>query len=486
MFYRNIITELKKWAAEEERKPLILRGARQVGKTTAIEIFAREFDHYIYLNLENKEDAGIFNRDLPVDELIKAIFFSKNLSPSKGKRILLFIDEIQNSPPALAMMRFFYELRKDLFVIGASSLLEAVIGKFQISFPVGRVRYLFMYPMTFEEFLLASGEEAAVEIYHQVPAPDYAHSRLLKLFHKYTLIGGMPEIIKKYIKEEDLVGLKPVYQSLLTGYLDDVSKYARTPAMVEIIRHAIEAAPFEAGKRVKFQGFGQSNYKSREMSEAMKSLERAMLIYLLYPVIVTQPPLLEDNQKSPRLQFLDTGLLNYAVGLQGYFFQFDDLHAFYQGLLAEHIVGQELMALDMNTDKKISFWVREQKQSNAEVDFVLPYKHYVIPLEVKAGKTGSLRSLHQFMERADHSYAVRLYAGELQVSEVSTPGGKIFKLLNLPYFLAGKIYDYLRWFIDGYPENAKNTSFTDGDMHGIELKFQPGKQFARLKKTHLF
>ncbi|MCU0285610.1 MAG: DUF4143 domain-containing protein [Acidobacteria bacterium] len=184
------------------------------------------------------------------------------------------------------------------------------------------------------------------------------------------------------------------------------------------------------------------------MGEALKSLERAMLIYLLYPVTVTQSPLLEDSQKSPRLQFLDTGLLNYAVGLQGYFFQFDDLHAFYQGLLAEHIVGQELMAMDMNTGKKISFWVREQKQSNAEVDFVLPYKHYVLPLEVKAGKTGSLRSLHQFMDRVNHPYAVRLYSGSLQVSEVTTPGGKTFKLLDLPYFLAGKIYEYLHWFIN--------------------------------------
>ncbi|MDQ1349829.1 MAG: uncharacterized protein QG657_130 [Acidobacteriota bacterium] len=453
MFYRNIIAELKKWAAEPDRKPLILRGARQVGKTTAIDMFAKLFDHYIYLNLENKEEAEIFNRNLPVDDLIKAIFFLKKLSPSKDKRILLFIDEIQNSPPALAMMRYFYESRKDLYVIGAGSLLEAVIGKLQVSFPVGRVQYLFMYPMTFEEFLQASSEETALEIYRQVPMPDYAHSRLLKLFHKYTLIGGMPEIIKKYIKDEDLVGLKPIYQSLLTGYLDDVSKYARTPPMVEVIRHAVEAAPFQAGNRVKFQGFGQSNYKSREMGEALKSLERAMLIYLVYPVTVTQPPLLEDNQKSPRLQFLDTGLLNYAVGLQGYFFKFDDLHAFYQGLLAEHIVGQELTALDMNTDKKIPFWVREQKQSNAEVDFVLPYKHYVIPLEVKAGKTGNLRSLHQFMERADHPYAVRLYAGSLQVTKASTPEGKPFKLLNLPYFLAGKIYDYLPWFIEGRTNN---------------------------------
>lgn len=196
-----------------------------------------------------------------------------------------------------------------------------------------------------------------------------------------------------------------------------------------------------------FQGFGQSNYKSREMGEALRTLQRAMILYLLYPSIVTEPPVTVDQKKSPRLQFLDTGLLNYIVGLQGHFFKFDDLHSFYQGTIAEHIVGQELLTLDMNRLNKPRFWVREQRQSNAEVDFVIPFQQYVVPLEVKAGKTGSLRSLHQYMDRVGHSYAVRLYAGPLQETGAATSSGKTYKLLNLPYFLAGKINDYLHWFI---------------------------------------
>lgn len=288
MLYRKVINTLRDWAAEEERKPLILKGARQVGKTTAVDIFSKYFDHYISFNLEKEEDAEIFERTLSLEELIQAIFFTKNLSFSKNKRILLFIDEIQNSPRVLKMMRYFYESSpKNLFVIAAGSLLEAVIGKLQISFPVGRVKYLFMYPLTFEEFLTANGEDAAVKLYHQVPIPDYAFSKLSKLFHQYTLIGGMPEVVEKFIKKQDIVALTPIYQGLMTGYLDDVSKYARNPAMVEVIRHAIKAAPFEAGKRIKFQGFGQSNYKSREMGEALRALQQAMLVYLLYPSTVT-------------------------------------------------------------------------------------------------------------------------------------------------------------------------------------------------------
>jgi predicted AAA+ superfamily ATPase len=449
MFYRKVLTALRKWAAEEERKPLILKGARQVGKTTAVDIFSKDFDNYISLNLEKQEDAEIFERNLSLEELIQAIFFSKNLSFSTNKRILLFIDEIQNSPRALKMMRYFYESApKNLYVIAAGSLLEAVIGKLQISFPVGRVRYLFMYPLTFEEFLTATGEEAAVKLYHQVPIPEYAFSKLLKLFHQYTLIGGMPEVVDKFIKKRDIVSLTTIYQGLMSGYLDDVSKYARNPAMVEVIRHAIEAASFEAGKRIKFQGFGQSNYKSREMGEALRTLQRAMILYLLYPSTVSEPPVIVDQKKSPKLQFLDTGLLNYIVGLQGYFFKFDDLHSFYQGTIAEHIVGQELLTLDMNRLNKPRFWVREQRQSNAEVDFVIPFQQYVIPLEVKAGKTGSLRSLHQYMDRVPHSFAVRFYAGPLQETDAAASSGKTYKLLNLPYFLAGKINDYLQWFID--------------------------------------
>ncbi len=366
MFFRNIIHELREWAAQKDRKPLILRGARQVGKTTAVEIFSEEFDRTICLNMEKPEDSDIFNHNLPTAELIQAIHLTKNLAFSEGKT-LLFIDEIQNSPRAVAQLRYFYESAKDLHVIAAGSLFEVMTGNDHPGFPVGRVRYLFMYPLTFEEFLRAAGEAQAVEYYHTVPLPDFAFPKLLKLFHKYALLGGMPEIIKMYVEKQEIAGLTPIYQGLLTSYADDVSKYASNPSMVQVIRHAIESAPLEAGRRIKFHGFGNSDYRAREMGQALKTLERAMLIYLLHPSTATEPPVRPDLRKSPRLQFLDTGLINYFAGLQGYFFKMGNLHSFYQGLLAEHIVGQELIATDMRTPKKPCFWVREKRQSVAEV-----------------------------------------------------------------------------------------------------------------------
>ena len=446
MFYRKIIDLLNKWSKEQDRKPLILRGARQVGKTTAVHMFSKSFDQYIYLNLETHRDREIFLHKLSIDDLVQAIFLHANISDTKGK-ILIFIDEIQHSPEAVAIMRYFYETKKHLYVIGAGSLLETMIGNNQISFPVGRVQYLFMYPLTFEEFLIAMKEKQALKFYNTLPLPSFAHDKLLKLFHTYTLIGGMPEIVKNYASHLDMVQLKQIYQSLQTSFIDDVSKYARNHTMIETITHAIESSPFEAGKRIKFQCFGNSNYRSREMGEALRMIERAMLIFLLYPSTATQIPIMPDTKKSPRLQFIDTGFLNYIVGLQGHYYQHSDLHSFYQGTIAEHIVGQELMASDMTSSKKLSFWVRDKKQSVAEVDFLISYQQYIIPIEVKAGKTGTLRSLHQFLDASNNTFAVRLYAGDINISDATTLSGKKYRLLNLPYFLTGNIEQYVDLYL---------------------------------------
>jgi len=258
----------------------------------------------------------------------------------------------------------------------------------------------------------------------------------------------MPEIVERHTQKADLVSLSEVYEGLLTSFQEDVGKYARNAAMAHVINHAIASAPLEAGKRVKFSGFGSSSYKSREMGEALRTLERAMIVYLLYPSTATEPPIRPDLRKSPRLQFLDTGLINYVAGLQEFFFKTTDLHAFYQGLLAEHIVGQELLAADLKTSRKPTFWVREKKQSNAEVDFIVQSGRYIFPVEVKAGKTGTLRSLHQFVERSNHPFTIRLWAGPLERIEAFTPTGKPYTLLNLPYFLAGKIQDYIAWLME--------------------------------------
>lgn len=444
MFPRDILSKLRFWASTPKRKPLVLSGARQVGKTSAVQLFAREFDHFVQLNLELEEDAQLFRRDLSIQDLFQAILLHKRLPRVEG-RILLFLDEIQGCPAAIATLRYFYESMPELHVIAAGSLLEAVLATRRIGFPVGRVEYAFMYPLTFREFLVAVDDAPAISHYDTIPFPSYAHSTLLRHFHRYTLIGGMPEVVARYVETNDVVALKEIHQSLVTSYLDDVAKYARNQSLTMTMRHAIETAPFEAGKRIKFAGFGRSNYRSREMSEAIKTLERAMLVYLLYPTTSVDIPIIPDLRRSPRLQLLDTGLINYFVGLQGHYFAHADLHFFYKGIVAEHVVGQELMSQTARPGIRQCFWVREKRQSKAEVDFVIQHGHQIVPVEVKAGKEGTLRSLHQFVERIDHPYAVRLYSGGLLLQQACTPSGKPYRLLNLPYFLAGKIHEYLDW-----------------------------------------
>jgi len=449
MLYRSIIDELNRWAASRNRKPLILRGARQVGKTTAINQFSQNFDFYIYLNLELEEEADFFENKKTIHEIVKTLFFVKNITETSSK-ILIFIDEIQNSPRAVKMLRYFYESYPELYVIAAGSLFEIMLETKQISFPVGRVQFLYLYPLTFQEFLLAKKENLALETLNTIPFPDYAYSKLLQLFHEFTLVGGMPEIVDSYIQSNDIISLNPIYQSLLTAYIDDISKYARNERKRNVLKHCMETAPIEAGKRIKFHGFGGSSFISKDISEALKTLERAMLLYLIYPSLSVEIPATPQINKSPKLQLFDTGLLNYFAGLQKHFFKYDNLHAFYRGVLAEHIVMQEIIGNEMSTAHKPNFWTREKKQSSAEVDLIIPYEYYLIPIEIKAGKTGTLRSLHQFINQAPHYFAVRLYAAKLKFQRTKTPDGKEFILLNLPYFLISKIADYIEWMIKNH------------------------------------
>ncbi|MBN2541446.1 ATP-binding protein [bacterium] len=445
MFQRNILHELDKWSKKRDRKPLIIKGARQVGKTTAINIFSENFDEYLYFNLDLKEDRELFEQDLSISDLITALFLYRNKSkPDRGKT-LVFIDEIQNVPEALSQLRYFYETASDLYVIASGSLLETISSR-KKTYPVGRVEILNMFPLTFSEYLKAMGLNKVLEFYDLVPPPKLAHSILLKHFHRYTLLGGMPEVIEKYRKTEDILIANSIYSNLLETYKEDVKKYARNNNMAEIIRYALDTAPLEAGTRIKFHGFGNSDCGSRNMGEALRTLEKAMLVDIVYPTTEVKPPMKPDSKKSPKLFFLDTGLVNYSVGLQDHFFKMDDLHSFYQGILAEHIVEQELKATYCK-NRKLNFWVRAKKQSTAEVDFVVPYKNLVIPVEVKSGKSGTLKSLHQFVNRANHPYAIRLYAGYFSIEKHITPSGTEYCLLNLPYYLAGKLKTFMESFI---------------------------------------
>ena len=194
MFTRTAINYLRQWANREERKPLVLRGARQVGKTTLVKLFAKEFDVYIYLNLEENENAELFAADYSFDDLLAGIFFKANVPQDSNKRTLIFIDEIQNEPKAVQTLRYFYEKRPDIFVIAAGSLLESLMGR-HISFPVGRVEYMALHPCTFVEFLRAIGQEATADSIEKLSLPASLHSNVMDLFKKYMIVGGLPEAV---------------------------------------------------------------------------------------------------------------------------------------------------------------------------------------------------------------------------------------------------------------------------------------------------
>lgn len=446
MFKRKLLLELEKWRQNIPRKPLVIRGARQVGKTTLVNQFAAQYEQYIYLNLELSEDKEPFENFTSIENLLNTLFFLKNKTLAKKSTTLIFIDEIQEVPKALNILRYFYELAPEISVIAAGSMLETLFDK-NISFPIGRVEYKVIRPVSFPEFLSAIGENAALEQLTQVPVAAFAQSKLLSLFHTYALIGGMPEIVQHYATHKDLVALGPVYDSLISGYMEDVEKYAKSNAQILHIRHCIQNSFAQAGKRIKFEGFGNSAYKSREMGESLRTLEKALLLQLVYPCTSASLPMVPDIKKSPRLQILDTGLLNYFVGIQKEIIGTDDLNSIYQGTLIEHLIGQELLAFQYNALSALHFWVREKKESTAEVDYLFQYDGLIIPIEVKSGKEGTLKSLHSYMDIAPHIFAIRFYAGALNISDAITQNGKQYKILNLPYYLGSQIEKYFDWLV---------------------------------------
>ena len=449
-FFRLAEQDLQRWKSSPYRKPLVLRGARQTGKTTLVKKFGRSFDCFIYLNLEAEQDRRLFENELSVRDLIQYICLEKGIR--RQGETLLFLDEIQYSARAVMLMRYFYEELPELYVISAGSLLEVMMEKRKISFPVGRVEYLYLFPMSFEEFLSAMGETAALDCFRQTPIPVLAHEILSRLFRLYSFVVGMPEAVARYAETRDLSLLSSVYSNLLTAYRDDVSKYAATSHESDVIRHVIETAPLESGNRIAFEKFGNSGYRSLDVGNSMRKLERAMLLYLRYPVTQTELPIYPDKKLRPRLQVLDAGLISYSLGIQAVYFQNVQLTDVYRGALAEQMVWQELLAQERNERIVPAFWTREKKQSNAEVDFVYPWQGRLIPLEVKAGRDGTLKSLHQFLISSPENIAVRFYDQAFSVTETRTPmdhgnPGKPYRLISLPIYCAGKVGEYLDAYV---------------------------------------
>lgn len=428
---RHIENQLNQWKESTRRKPLILRGARQVGKTFTIKEFSRHFTHFISLNLERPRERKLFENVNTGPELFERILLHRGITVDE-KDTLLFIDEIQNSFEAIQSLRYLYEDLDHLRVIAAGSLLEVFSKKEGFSFPVGRVRNLYMYPVNYREYLEYKNPPLAQKLLDiSLTGGTEHHEFLLEQFYEYAFIGGMPEALAVYLETGSYSQVREVYDSILMGYIEDVEKYS-SQAKSKYLSHAIEHAPLFAGERITYEKFGESAFKSREMKEAFDTLERALILYRVLPSTSLRIPVLEKMRKAPKLFFLDVGLVNFRIGFKEFFSSEQPLNNIYRGRISEQLTAQELVSQKYQSPG-IHFWIKDKGE--AEVDFLYPAGNRLIPIEVKSGAFGKLKSLFQFMEMSDHPYAVRVYGGENKVDRLKLPSGKEFYLHSIPFYL---------------------------------------------------
>ncbi len=436
MFRRDVLKQMELWKASDAHKPLILRGPRQVGKTTVVDEFGKQFDNYLYFNMELSANLRLFEMEISIDELVGMLFASKGMKQNPGTT-LIFIDEIQNSPKTIALLRYFYEQRPDLYVVAAGSLLENVVDV-NVSFPVGRVQYLAVHPCSFREFLGALDKQNLLRITDQKPElTEPFHSELMHLFNLYSIVGGMPEAVQQYASTGDIVATADVYETLIQAYKDDVEKYVKGSKLTDVVRFVLSYGWAFAGEAVTIGNFANSGYKSREVGEAFRVLEKAMLLELVYPTSTTKMPAIPETKRKPKLIWFDTGLVNYQAGVRNEVIGSTEMVDSWRGHIAEQVTAQELLALDNRIGTSRAFWARPN--NGAEVDFILRLGTKIYPIEVKSGINSHLRSLQVFMDNSDVDIAVRVWSKPYAVDLVKTPSGKEFRLVNLPFYLISKI-----------------------------------------------
>ena len=305
----------------------------------------------------------------------------------------------------------------------------------------------FLQLNTFDQFLQVVGDMDSLELYREVPFPNYGYEKILKLFHQFCLVGGIHEVVDSFAKNRSIANLAPLYdQHLETLFSKAVSIGSTLKTGERTLQIYQDAFPF-AATRIIFSGFSDAGFRSREVGSTFRILEEHKLIKLIFPTTHTYLPWKIDTGRSPRVQLPDTGLVNYFTGIQEAIEDQEDLSAVFNRQISLHVVGQELLTSRKSENPAVHFWVRAKTQSSAEVDFVIEHQGLMIPVEVKRGEPGRLRSLHQFVKAAPHPFAVRLYAGPLMVKETRTTTGKTYYLMSLPYFLGGKIREHLEGFI---------------------------------------
>jgi uncharacterized protein len=409
---RNIDVELEQWKRSNKRKPLMIRGARQVGKSSSVRHLSSQFEHYIELNFdENPQLTTIFQNSLSPKDICELIQAATNTPIVVGKT-LLFFDEIQVCLPAISSLRYFYEQMPDLHLIAAGSLLEFALADLP-SFGVGRVRSLFMYPLSFYEFLKAHQEKTLLSVL-QKSSPDnplvlIIHQKLIGYFKKFLVIGGMPEAVHEYIETGDLLATQRVLDDLVISIEADFAKY-KNRISTGRIREVFTAIIKQNGSKFSYS-YPNASLSNQQIKEVLELLKMAGLVYSVTHSAANGIPLgAEINLKSRKYLLFDTGILQRILGLNiGDIMIENDFDSINKGAIAELHVGLELIKnQSAYTFQELYYWQRESKNSQAEVDYIIQKQHDIVPIEVKAGNQGSMQSMYLFLKEKRASMGIRI------------------------------------------------------------------------------
>lgn len=424
---RDIIKNLHDWSRSPERRPILLRGARQVGKSWLVRQLGKEFQNFVELNFEENPDLGsFFQGNLDPKELIAQLtnYLGTPIIPGKT---LLFLDEIQACPRAVTALRYFYEKMPALHTIGAGSLIEFELQG--LSMPVGRIDSLYLYPLSFGEFLAALGREDLREgfkadVRQKVPEP--LHRQLLSFVRDYSVVGGMPAVVQKYIETQNVQECQRIQTSLIETYQKDFIKYARR-SQIKYLRLLFEAIPSQLGGKFIFAHVSQE-IRSRELSQALDLLEMAGIAHRIFHSHCSGIPLgAAANLKKFKILFFDIGLAQRILGVDvKHLFLNPDITLINKGAIAELFVGLELIAYgDPGQRTRLHYWHREERGAQSEVDYVVSVSNQILPVEVKSGKGGRLFSLQRFLEEKKTKLGVKVSP---------RPYSAAGKVVNLPLY----------------------------------------------------
>lgn len=411
-FTRHIDLFLKEWKDDRYRKPLLIRGARQIGKSSAARHFGKSFKYFVEINLEREQELqGLFGKNIDVKKICSQLSILKE-TPIIAGETLLFIDEIQESERAIASLRYFYEEYPELHVVAAGSLLEFSLRELP-SFGVGRISSVYMYPFSFDEFLSATGQDMLLnhkrnEAGCNSPLPPVLHKKLIDNIRVYYLVGGMPEAVKYWQETNDMLRISTIHNDIINTYQDDFSKYKSRISPL-LLRNTLQSVAKQAGGKFVYSQVDNA----QNIGKVKESLQLLTLAGLIIPVTHTAangiPLGAEVNAKFQKYLIADTGLMQAILRISASeILLSDEIDFVNKGGIAEVFTGLELIKYASPfTPPELFYWQRLEKGTQSEIDYVIEHNQQIVPIEVKAGTRGSMQSLRIFINLKHSAFGIR-------------------------------------------------------------------------------